>query len=104
MTCSACRHENPPDSTFCEECGARFERRCPSCGSVCTPTAKFCRSCGASLARPAETDRDAVADGRLLASIHFDLEDRSTAFDEAQARFLAGEAAPIGGQAPIFAA
>ncbi|HJQ83831.1 MAG TPA: AAA family ATPase, partial [Candidatus Binatia bacterium] len=49
MTCAACRHDNPPGSAFCEECGAPFERRCPSCGSACAPTAKFCRSCGASL-------------------------------------------------------
>ncbi|HJQ82991.1 MAG TPA: nuclear transport factor 2 family protein [Candidatus Binatia bacterium] len=43
------------------------------------------------------------AEGRLVASIHFDLDDRGAAFDEAEARFLAGEAAPIGGQAPIGA-
>jgi ketosteroid isomerase-like protein len=41
------------------------------------------------------------ADGRLVALIIFDPEDRRTAFDEAQRRFLAGEAAGIGGQAPI---
>jgi hypothetical protein len=63
MNCSACRHDNPLGSGFCEECGARLERTCPSCGSVCTPTAKFCRGCGAALtaapvARPAD---DAVA-------------------------------------------
>src|SRR5258706_16227285 len=57
-TCSACEYENPPDSSFCEECGVRLERRCPSCGSPCTATAKFCRSCGTTLAaapRPAQT-------------------------------------------------
>jgi hypothetical protein len=54
MTCSPCRHENPAGSAFCEECGARLERRCPSCGSVCAPSAKFCRACGASLVAPPE--------------------------------------------------
>ena len=38
MNCAACQHENPDGSAFCEECGARFERRCPACGSVCAPT------------------------------------------------------------------
>ena len=43
------------------------------------------------------------ADGRLRASINFDVDDRSAAFAEAEARFVAGEAAAIGGQAPIAA-
>jgi hypothetical protein len=41
------------------------------------------------------------ADGRLSALISFDVEDRGAAFAEAQARFVAGEAAACGGQAPI---
>jgi tetratricopeptide (TPR) repeat protein len=43
------------------------------------------------------------ADGRLRAVIHFDLDDGRAAFAEAQARFAAGEASVIGGQAPITA-
>jgi ketosteroid isomerase-like protein len=43
------------------------------------------------------------ADGRLRASINFDLDDRRAAFAEAQARFVAGEAAAVGGQTPIAA-
>jgi len=43
------------------------------------------------------------ADGRIRASITFDLDDRGAAFAEARARFAAGEAAPTGGQAPILA-
>src|SRR5215468_1764485 len=62
MNCAACQHENPAASAFCEECGARLERRCPSCRSPCTPAAKFCRSCGTALAGgPAKTADDAVA-------------------------------------------
>ena len=41
------------------------------------------------------------ADGRQRASINFDLDDRRAAFAEAHARFVAGEAAAIGGQAPL---
>jgi ketosteroid isomerase-like protein len=43
------------------------------------------------------------AEGRIRASIRFDPDDRAAAFAEAQARFVAGEAATIGGQAPIAA-
>jgi hypothetical protein len=41
------------------------------------------------------------ANGRLRASLNFDPGDRRAASAEAQARFVAGEAASIGGQAPI---
>ncbi|MBI3768884.1 MAG: hypothetical protein HY271_10380 [Deltaproteobacteria bacterium] len=43
------------------------------------------------------------ADGQLAAWIRFDLDDRRAAFTEAHARFVAGEAASAGGQAPIVA-
>jgi hypothetical protein len=60
MNCAACQHENPAGSTFCEECGTRFERRCTSCGNACAPTAKFCRGCGAALVAPATPTSDVV--------------------------------------------
>ncbi len=43
------------------------------------------------------------ADRRIRAVIWFDPDDRNAAFAEAQARFVSGEAAAIGGQAPIAA-
>ena len=43
------------------------------------------------------------AEGRIRASINFDDDDRSAALAEAEARFVAGEAASTGGQAPILA-
>src|SRR5436190_14077176 len=61
-TCSRCRHENPAKAAFCEECGTRLERRCPSCGEPCSPAAKFCSGCGTPLAtRPAQKPDEAVA-------------------------------------------
>jgi hypothetical protein len=42
-------------------------------------------------------------DGRCCAAILFDPDDRAAAFTEAQMRFLAGEAAGVGGQAPFTA-
>jgi ketosteroid isomerase-like protein len=43
------------------------------------------------------------AEGKLRRVILFDADDRGAAFAEAQARFATGEAAEIGGQAPIAA-
>jgi ketosteroid isomerase-like protein len=61
---------------------------------------------GASDATRFELDRlritEVNAEGKLLALILFDVEDRHAAFDEAQARFVAGEAAATGGQAPLL--
>ena len=31
MECPQCQHENPPQSTFCLDCGAPWPG-CPSCG------------------------------------------------------------------------
>ncbi len=42
------------------------------------------------------------AEGRLRAVIRFDAEDRDAAFEEAEVRFLAGEAAEVGGQSPFL--
>ncbi len=42
---------------------------------------------------------EADASGRLCAVIHFDADDRRAAFEEAEARFAAGERARVGGQA-----
>src|SRR5262245_16941466 len=73
MNCAACQHENPPASAFCEECGARLERRCPGCGSPCTPTAKFCRSCGASLAAGAPATPESPVARKVVTIVFADL-------------------------------
>jgi ketosteroid isomerase-like protein len=46
---------------------------------------------------------EVAADGKVRAAIHFDPEDRAAAFAEAQARFVAGEAAGIAAQASVSA-
>ena len=54
-----------------------------------------------------ELDRIRVVElddaGGLRAFLLFDVEDRAAAFEEAEARFLAGEAAGVAGQAPVSA-
>jgi class 3 adenylate cyclase/predicted ATPase len=39
--------------SFCEACGIKLVRGCPSCGQEVTPTANFCGKCGTLLATPA---------------------------------------------------
>jgi class 3 adenylate cyclase len=49
MRCPSCITENPPDKSFCLQCGFRLEGRCPRCGAENPPSARFCGDCGASL-------------------------------------------------------
>ncbi len=53
MQCAACRHENTAAARFCEGCGTRLARACPTCGAEAGPQARFCPACGASLSEPA---------------------------------------------------
>ncbi|OFW30628.1 MAG: hypothetical protein A3H97_05785, partial [Acidobacteria bacterium RIFCSPLOWO2_02_FULL_65_29] len=46
MQCPRCRHENPAQSKFCAECGARLAQSCGGCGAELSPGAKFCNQCG----------------------------------------------------------
>jgi class 3 adenylate cyclase/tetratricopeptide (TPR) repeat protein len=54
MKCPKCQSENPEESRFCLECGARIEIRCPECGKPLPLRAKFCNECGHGLIRPTE--------------------------------------------------
>src|SRR5262245_27625268 len=49
MQCLRCRHENPTDAVFCQECGGRLEASCPGCGTTNQLGAKFCKKCGQRL-------------------------------------------------------
>lgn len=46
-TCDLCGAENPYDSRYCNQCGARFG--CPKCGSENPPGSRFCNQCGTEL-------------------------------------------------------
>src|SRR5262245_1282901 len=46
MTCPRCRHENPNDAVFCQECGTRLEAACSSCGTPNQLGGRFCKKCG----------------------------------------------------------
>ncbi len=47
MKCPLCRHDNPPQSSFCRECGGRLTLICGSCSAELPPGSKFCNHCGA---------------------------------------------------------
>lgn len=58
MRCSKCGFDNPADSEFCSNCGAKLEAPvqpttsaafCPQCGSPVSLEAPFCSQCGARL-------------------------------------------------------
>jgi class 3 adenylate cyclase len=47
LICATCSTENPPDTKFCLNCGARMG--CPTCGAPIVPGARFCGNCGTRL-------------------------------------------------------
>ena len=52
MKCPRCQHENPAESKFCVECGARLSLKCRACGAELPAGAKFCNECGGSIPAP----------------------------------------------------
>ncbi|HLN05300.1 MAG TPA: zinc-ribbon domain-containing protein, partial [Acidimicrobiales bacterium] len=55
MRCVTCGAELPPDSQFCEDCGAPVAAQCPSCGAAVAAGKAFCRVCGTRLAATRST-------------------------------------------------
>jgi class 3 adenylate cyclase/tetratricopeptide (TPR) repeat protein len=49
MDCPRCRHESPPSSRFCTECGARLALVCAGCGAELGEGVRFCGQCGLSV-------------------------------------------------------
>jgi proteic killer suppression protein len=49
MQCPKCQTENPDGSTFCRECGSKFQHSCQQCGKAILPDDKFCNTCGHNL-------------------------------------------------------
>jgi ribosomal protein L40E len=52
MKCQKCNADNPPDSSFCAECGAKLSAQCPKCGESLELRFKFCNRCGHDLSKP----------------------------------------------------
>ncbi|PYJ79316.1 MAG: hypothetical protein DME69_05220 [Verrucomicrobia bacterium] len=60
MICPQCHSENLPDSTFCDQCGARLETACSNCGEPNRREARFCKNCGRLIDRTPTTAPSAV--------------------------------------------
>ena len=72
MRCSNCGFDNPADSQFCSQCGAKLEPPaqattstafCPQCGSPVSLEAPFCSQCGARLSNVCPNCRSEVTAG-----------------------------------------
>jgi len=46
MVCSKCGSVLEKDDVFCNQCGARVERKCSYCGNILKEDDVFCRKCG----------------------------------------------------------
>ena len=58
MICPNCEHDNPEESGFCLNCGARIGHYCSYCGHFLPLTANFCNRCG-------RTQRPSAAGGQV---------------------------------------
>lgn len=64
--CRYCEHGNPPDSKYCNACGATLTLApCPHCGAVNQITATTCYQCRGSLQ---ESSKDALVPALLAAA------------------------------------
>jgi class 3 adenylate cyclase len=46
QSCPSCRHGNPSEAKFCQQCGLQLQRICFNCQTEISPDAKFCHRCG----------------------------------------------------------
>lgn len=60
MNCPKCQFVNHEGVNFCEECGARFEARCPDCDAKIFMEQKFCGECGQKLDVEVEKKSEAL--------------------------------------------
>jgi class 3 adenylate cyclase/tetratricopeptide (TPR) repeat protein len=67
VRCPRCRHENPPQSRYCSECGARLALACAGCGAEISPGAKFCSQCGLAAAAQARFEAPQAYTPKYLA-------------------------------------
>ena len=74
MQCPRCQYENPPQSSFCLECGGRLTITCGSCGAALPSGSRFCNYCGtpvqsAAASRPRLASPEAYTPKHLAAKI-----------------------------------
>ncbi|MCH8838519.1 MAG: AAA family ATPase, partial [Candidatus Marinimicrobia bacterium] len=55
MKCPKCKHDNPPDASFCMKCGVPLSSKCPKCSAENPEGAAFCMKCGTRLGEAGPT-------------------------------------------------
>jgi len=60
MKCPRCQRDNPPQSSFCLECGEHLTLTCGSCGAALPSGSRFCNYCGTPV-QPAADSRPRFA-------------------------------------------
>jgi ribosomal protein L40E len=61
LQCLFCKHLNPADAIFCNECGTQLNLQpCKRCGAIDDRGAEKCYKCGASFTLPAQPQPDAL--------------------------------------------
>ena len=75
VACPQCEAINPPDSSFCKQCGGKLKRSCPACGAGNWAGADYCATCGRNLdtlesmsERAAQGHRGALMQQREMAN------------------------------------
>lgn len=72
--CTACSHDNPAGSAWCEACGGELAVAwcdCTACGHQGRPGARFCAACGSRLPRPPGPDQCCACEAMLRPSDRF---------------------------------
>jgi class 3 adenylate cyclase/tetratricopeptide (TPR) repeat protein len=74
MKCPRCQHDNPPQSSFCLDCGGRLTLTCGSCGADLPSGSRFCNNCGtpvqsSAASRPRFASPDAYTPKHLAEKI-----------------------------------
>ena len=74
MQCPRCQHDNPPQSSFCLECGSHVTLTCGACGADLPSGSRFCNHCGTTVhpsaaARPRFSSPEAYTPRHLAEKI-----------------------------------
>ena len=89
VTCPNCGAENPANSKFCNECGAKITAityKCSKCGKEYDNAVKFCNECGEKITSdPKENERTKIAK-EFLDENDYEVEDSKQALPVSTAK------------------
>jgi len=99
VQCRFCEHNNPPDASFCNRCGAQLNfAPCSHCGAVNESSAAACFQCGlpfgSSLAAAAPPEHRKTSSTSIESDHHFELIDEMVASSGSAVATVATPAQP----------